>query len=380
TRTSAATDTTPTSAPSTDSSAAPAAVAATPTSAAADTTPTITPSTDSSTVPAATAATPAPTTPQSSSTATAAESSLPSTGSPPTATASTPALSDTTPHTVSIPESSGNVITTVDGATSTSPAADVTDVKVNGGAGNDTFTVAAIPIPVTLTGGEGNDTYKFGDGFGDVTVVEAPGGGIDTLDFTAVTGSISHPTDLTFVASSGGTVTISGSASERVDLKLNDPARFAGGIKSVFDGASAAFQQALAQPELSSPLPLLDPSGGSDIAAILGLDDSFAQLAALVDTALSSSAPGSVGDVVASLHSLGPSLPQLLRGLDFSSRYSGSNGDLLVYITASMNQLDPLTCTAGSGCVRKTINLDSSSRLGAVHLTPASGSSSTFDV
>src|SRR5262249_38641922 len=235
-------------------------------------------------------------------------------------------------------------------------------------------------IPVTLTGGDGNDTYKFGDGFGDVTVVEAPGGGIDTLDFTAVTGSISHPTDLTFVASTGGTVTISGSVPERVDLKLNDPGRFTGGIKSVFDGASAAFQQALAQPELSSPLPLLDPSGGSDIAAILGLDDSIAQLAALVDTALSSSTPASIGDVVASLHSLGPSLPQLLPGLAFSSRHSGSNGALLVAIPAAMSQLDPLTCTAGPGCVRKTVNLNSSSSLGEVHLTPSSGPPPTFDV
>ena len=45
--------------------------------------------------------------------------------------------------------------------------------RLTGGAGND-----------TLTGGAGDDTYLFGDNSGSDTLIEAVGGGIDTLDFS----------------------------------------------------------------------------------------------------------------------------------------------------------------------------------------------------
>ncbi len=58
-------------------------------------------------------------------------------------------------------------------------------VSVSGGAGNDTMTSGTGND--TLVGGTGNDTYKFLDGWGNDVVSEAPAGGNDTLDFSAVT-------------------------------------------------------------------------------------------------------------------------------------------------------------------------------------------------
>jgi hypothetical protein len=136
-----------------------------------------------------------------------------------------------------------------------------------------------MPIPVALTGGDGNDTYSFQDGFGSVTVIEAPDGGSDTLDFTALTGTITHPTDTTFVSSAGGTVTLSGTAPEHIDVKLADAGSFRSGIKNAFDKITGLVEQVSASPELAAPLPLLDPSSGSSVAGLLGLGSSFGELA-----------------------------------------------------------------------------------------------------
>ena len=55
------------------------------------------------------------------------------------------------------------------------------DDVLAGGGGND-----------TLSGGAGNDRYLFGNGWGQDSVVELPGGGSDILDYTAVTAGLTH--------------------------------------------------------------------------------------------------------------------------------------------------------------------------------------------
>src|SRR5439155_5845587 len=213
--------------------------------------------------------------------------------------------------------------------------------------------------------------------FGNVTVVEAPDGGSDTLDFTSNTGTISHPTDTTFVSSTGGTVTITGTAPEQIDLRLADPGGFKNGIKNALGKAAQAVEKAGATtPQLSTALPLLDPGPGTSISGLLGLGDSFGQLASQLYAALASSSSSSVSDVVKELKALVPNLPQLLSGLAFSSAYAASHGDLLAYITASMDKLDPATCTAGPGCARTSVALDGAPG-GGIQLTPSAASSAS---
>ena len=56
---------------------------------------------------------------------------------------------------------------------------DANNNVISGLAGND-----------TLTGAGGNDTYLFSNGFNADTIIEAVGGGVDTLDFSAVSNSL----------------------------------------------------------------------------------------------------------------------------------------------------------------------------------------------
>jgi Ca2+-binding RTX toxin-like protein len=78
----------------------------------------------------------------------------------------------------------------------------------NGSINDDTLTSVSADATAgtsgneTLTGLAGNDTYVFLDNFGHDTVVEAAGGGTDTLDFSAVTAN------LTFTINTDGSIDV----------------------------------------------------------------------------------------------------------------------------------------------------------------------------
>jgi len=64
----------------------------------------------------------------------------------------------------------------------------VPDARMSGGPGNDTLVSG--PGDDTLAGDAGDDTYVFADDWGDDIIVEWGAGGIDTMDFSAVTSNL----------------------------------------------------------------------------------------------------------------------------------------------------------------------------------------------
>src|SRR5207248_693258 len=199
----------------------------------------------------------------------------------------------------------------------------------------------------TLAGGGDDDTFALGDDFGALTVSGAMDDGIDTIDFTRNSGAIAHPNEATFTSSTGGTLTISGSAPERIDLVLADPEALAGGIGGALAALGALVEQLEASaPDLSAPLLLV----GTDAARFVGLGVAFSTLAARASGA--SKAAATLSDVAASLNALSASLPNALSGLRFSTGYGGSNGDLLVYFHLKHSRADARHCRNEAGCVR----------------------------
>jgi len=73
--------------------------------------------------------------------------------------------------------------------------------NINGTAGDDDL-LGNAGVNDTLTGNSGDDIYRFQDGWGADTVIEAADNGIDALDFSEVTA------DLSFTIHVGGTVSV----------------------------------------------------------------------------------------------------------------------------------------------------------------------------
>jgi hypothetical protein len=239
-------------------------------------------------------------------------------------------LADGSAHTVSIASDGTNLLVTVDGVTDSRPLESVSSVAVTGG---DDVTVdssiAATGIPVSVDGREGSDTYRVG---GDFDKLSLTADSTDTLDLAGASDTIGHPDDATFTSSSGGTLTVSGDAPQ-IDVHLADPEGFKNGVRDAIGAISTTIGAvASTAPELTTPLPLLDSSAGAGIEQLSGLGSSFQGLAASVDASFADLAPTRLSDVVHALTLIGPSLPQLLRGLVFSSAYASSNGSFLVFV------------------------------------------------
>lgn len=83
-----------------------------------------------------------------------------------------------------------------------------------GGYGNDTLKGGWGSD--TLGGGPGNDTYSFADLFGTDTIIEDPGDGTDTMDFSAVLSALTVSLGSVTVTAPGASATHAGSAVERV--------------------------------------------------------------------------------------------------------------------------------------------------------------------
>jgi hypothetical protein len=267
-------------------------------------------------------------------------------------------LADGSAHTVSIASDGTNLLVTVDGVTDSRPLESVSSVAVTGGDGGDDVTVdssiAATGIPVSVDGREGSDTYRVG---GDFDKLSLTADSTDTLDLAGASDTIGHPDDATFTSSSGGTLTVSGDAPQ-IDVHLADPEGFKNGVRDAIGAISTTIGAvASTAPELTTPLPLLDSSAGAGIEQLSGLGSSFQGLAASVDASFADLAPTRLSDVVHALTLIGPSLPQLLRGLVFSSAYASSNGSFLVFVRLRSTRSDPSTCADGVGCTRKAVAL-----------------------
>jgi hypothetical protein len=326
----------------------------------------------------------------------------PSTTPPPVVAPPPPApwsisASSGSPHSISAAVNGNDLVVTIDGMAATKPLVSVSSLSVVGGDGNDTFTIdpslASTSLPITfdggagtdtlngpagsntwtiasqrgtvggvtftgfenLVGGPGKDTYQLGDDFGDLSIASSDSGN-DTLDFTSSTGRISYPNASTITSTTGGTLTLSDHRPAHIDVNLPDPTQFTHAVKNAFGKvADTVAATADTAPALTNTLPLLDPASGSSPAQLLDLGNSFLTLAASAGTTLDSLAPSTVSDVVDALTAITPSLPPMLSGLVFSSAYSSSDGDLVVYVRATMAQPDAATCESGSGCVRAPV-------------------------
>ncbi len=96
--------------------------------------------------------------------------------------------------------------------------------RIDGGAGDDTINAGAGDDELiggigndTLTGGAGNDSYVFSDNWGVDTIVEAPSGGEDAVDFSEVTASLTFQAQANLAVTAGAnSVTHAGVAVENL--------------------------------------------------------------------------------------------------------------------------------------------------------------------
>ncbi len=235
-------------------------------------------------------------------------------------------------------------------------------------AGTQTITLASIEHRV-VHGGAGDNTFSFTDNFGDATVTT--GGGSDTLDFTGLTASepVTHPTDTTFGDATGDTLTISNPKPDHIDFTLVSASSLVTKVDQILDKVAAVVSAVdTAGNALSSVLPLLDPSIAGSVDKIVKLVDSFNAMKTKIDTALASLPAVQLSDIVSALNTALSStdIPFPLRGLHFATAYESLAGDFLAYITATLTAGNPLSCSTGTGCLSTQVPLDFGDKLDAI--------------
>ncbi len=226
---------------------------------------------------------------------------------------------------------------TVDGAFTTA-------IGVDGGSGNDLLDASAFAGDAdlggaggddelrggsgdnALTGGIGDDTYVFGAGFGQDTVTEAAGGGVDVLDFTGVASALTVSGDKLTITSGVNQLTQSDTAAEVLDITLLDGAKTAleDGLGEIRDFVARMQTGAEAIQQFANQLPLLDRAGAGSLGAILGLEALFDELDSQIDAAI-----GTIADNTPTLQELIAALNGITPGssfVDFDPDYRGAGG------------------------------------------------------
>ena len=206
------------------------------------------------------------------------------------------------------------------------------DDTLDGGSGHDTITGNGGDD--SLIGGAGNDTYVFANAWGTDTITEAPSGGIDTLDFTAVTTDLQINGGRTTITTAGNSLTQGAELAEKIDVTLL--ATVKAKIVDLFGDISDLLEQAQTGAdtvsELINALPFLGAlTGGSvpNLAEILSLTETFQDLEAAVQSALNGlGATPTLSAVVTALN--GITKPALFTGggnhLTFSTDYRKKAG------------------------------------------------------
>src|SRR6185436_17991074 len=153
--------------------------------------------------------------------------------------------------------------------------------RINGGAGADQIHVGAIGAhSLTVAGGADGDTYFFDDNWGQVTVIES-GAGIDTLDFSAFSGSlvidVKVDGSIDLVGSDGSKVILSAATVDFIEAIEGENFNLTGTAATVKDElvggleGLVTFMRHIAEiGGLATSLPLL--GGSADVAVSKAVD------------------------------------------------------------------------------------------------------------
>ncbi len=240
---------------------------------------------------------------------------------------------------------------TVGGTTRSAPAADVTSLTVDAtSAAATTFDVSNVQSnftnPITLKGSAAADTYKLGNGYGNVSI---QGASSDTLNFDGNTGHVDYDGTHFVDGSTGDQASVSGVT--QIDLALSSATATLQQVKDAVDNVFGAISQAVttidqANAELSNALPLFGLSGPSSIDKVVGIVDSFGQLAAQIHADFASFNPSvpTLSDIIARFNTLLASLPQISTGinnplgnLQLTTSYGSAGGHLIFYVDATLS-------------------------------------------
>jgi hypothetical protein len=219
--------------------------------------------------------------------------------------------------------------------------------------------------------------HKLGDNYGQVSIA---GAASDKLDFTSNTHTISFDGSAFTDTLTGDSASATGMTNAHINVTFSAPGTVQTAVKNILsDVTSAVTALDGVGNELSSALPLLDPSKGPSIDKLTSLLDSVSGVSTQVSSALGSHA--TLSGIATDLNSIVSSLPDLssgvanpLKGLTFSTGYGSNGSDLLVYLTAT---LTPTTTSCapsgnatiagnGNGCVTTLIPLAFGTRLDSI--------------
>ncbi len=252
---------------------------------------------------------------------------------------------------------------------------------VNGDAGADQIHVGAIGVAkaITATGGTGSDTYFFGDGWGQVTVVEAADlGSVDVLNFSTFNGTI------TIDVTGGGAVDIIGSDGSKVILSPTSAANIeeivganinltglAGSVKGELVGGLeklVTFGRNAAQVGgLATSLPLIGGNASVAVSKALDFAEALDELRLEVEEFFANNPTVTTNDLVDYINSIFSSATRTLQhlGAAIFSPNAIVDGDILaadvyefqltldgattVHLVVDVNAADPTPTLSGGG-------------------------------
>jgi Ca2+-binding RTX toxin-like protein len=196
---------------------------------------------------------------------------------------------------------------------------------LSGGTGNDTLTGGGGTD--SLTGGADNDRYVFGNAWGTDTVTEAASGGIDTLDFTAVTTALTvNPLNTIFTTTGGSLTQANPERAEEIDATLpvgaitaiegflDNLLLYAGKLQNGAEGFGQLFNQ----------LPFIEGSADGSIAKLTGLTGAITDFVTKAKATLG--AQTTLSAVATALDGItAPGAPFDVWSLDVTTSYRGSD-------------------------------------------------------
>ncbi len=264
--------------------------------------------------------------------------------------------------TVTLSKDANFTLTNTSLSATSGPSMTLSSIEVanlTGGGSGNTFTVGPWSGTANVNGQGGDDRYVLNNNWGTVAITEAASGGIDTLDFTAVTTDLQINAGRTIITTAGGSLTQGAELAEKIDVTLL--ASVKAKIIDLFGDFSDILEQAQGGAdtvsELVNALPFLgELTGGSvpNLAEILSLTQTFQDLEAAVQSALSGlGATPTLSQVVTALN--GITKPSLFTGggnhLTFSTDYRKKAG-------AATDRLEALIDIDMHGSASQTVELE----------------------